>query len=773
MPNAPQSRLMAEAHSPRIALLWKALAGLRSSVGFLNTGAHPDDETSEMLAALWLRDGVKLSYACSTRGEGGQNDIGTEAGSVLGTLRTAEMEAAAEALDMRLYWHGQSIDDPVTDFGFSKSGTETMGKWGHDRLMRRFVEILRQDRPDILCPTFLDIPGQHGHHRAMTAAAFEVIGLAADPAYAPDGPAPWQVSKLYLPAWSGAGGAYDDEVPPPPATVTVAGTGIDPVLGSSYARIGQYSRQFHRTQGMGRWVTPEEEQDWPLHLAWSDVGGDMGQITDNLPQTLADIGCAEAQSAISDCVAAFPDGAAIADAAARALAALDNARVDPLHAHRVARKQAQLARVLMLALNIDPRALPQTDRAAPGAHVAIATKHRLTDRADITLSLVPGESQKATGTVLEISTEAAPSDPYPDSYDPLVPRAPYLAAEIRIDGLTTTACMPFERPILTLPAARARLSDTAAILNLSTETRELTLNVGDPSSGAPAFTLPEGWTQTWSGGQVTLRIPDHAAPGLYDLSLTLDRTPARTLRIIDYDHITPRLHHSPAILRVRLAHITPPPARVAYIGAGNDRVAYWLSAAGFDLTVLEDADLGGDTPFAGFDTVLVGVFAHRFRPALKSANARLNAWVRDGGTLVTLYHRPWDDWDPDTVPPARLEIGQPSLRWRITDESAEVTVLATDAPILSYPNPIKAEDWAGWHKERGLYFAKAWDPAYTPVLRMADPDEQPLDGALLVGEIGAGRHVHIALNLHHQVTQLVPGAYRLFANALTPRSPSQ
>ena len=53
-----------------------------------------------MLAALWLRDGVNLSYACSTRGEGGQNDIGTEAGPVLGALRTAEMERACDVLDM-------------------------------------------------------------------------------------------------------------------------------------------------------------------------------------------------------------------------------------------------------------------------------------------------------------------------------------------------------------------------------------------------------------------------------------------------------------------------------------------------------------------------------------------------------------------------------------------------------------------------------------------------------------------------------------------------
>ncbi len=50
-----------------------------------------------------------------------------------------------------------------------------------------------------------------------------------------------------------------------------------------------------------------------------------------------------------------------------------------------------------------------------------------------------------------------------------------------------------------------------------------------------------------------------------------------------------------------------------------------------------------------------------------------------GGHLVTLYHRPTDGWQPDDTPPRRIEIGSPSLRWRVTDPAAEVTVLEPDA----------------------------------------------------------------------------------------------
>ncbi|MEO1103749.1 MAG: hypothetical protein AAFW98_08500, partial [Pseudomonadota bacterium] len=87
-----------------------------------------------------------------------------------------------------------------------------------------------------------------------------------------------------------------------------------------------------------------------------------------------------------------------------------------------------------------------------------------------------------------------------------------------------------------------------------------------------------------------------------------------------------------------------------------------------DVTDLGDAEIGSEAALAGFDTLVIGIFAMRFRPGLAAAMPRINAWVAAGGTLVTLYHRPWDNWDPDVIPPRRLEIGQPSLRWRVTEK---------------------------------------------------------------------------------------------------------
>lgn len=761
MPNATQSRILAEAHDPLIARIWRAMAGLRSVVGFMNTGAHPDDETTAMLAALWLRDGVNLSYACSTRGEGGQNDIGTESGPDLGALRTAEMERASDVLDMVLYWHGQSADDTITDFRFSKSGTETMAIWGRDRLMRRFVEIIRTQRPDIICPTFLDIPGQHGHHRAMTEAAHAVIAAAADTGFACD-LAPWQVSKLYLPAFSGAGGSYDDEVPPPPATVTVAASGHDPVLGMSYERIGQWSRQFHRTQGMGRWVAAGEERDWPLHLAWSNVGADAGAVTDNLPKTLADIGLGDAQRAIDAMIAAFPDVCLMARLGADAYKILMLAKVDPAHTHRLERKQLQMARLLHLVDGISVRGLPQRSAAEPGTSVAIAMEATGGAKAH----LLPRQGMHAHESGLRIDADAAPSDPYPDTFDPLVPRLPALRISATIEGVQVDRDVPLEQPVLVLPTPRVDVHHERAILNLARPERSISVPIGGGNAG---FDLPDGFTQTRTGDGVTLSVPDGAAEALHVMPVRVDGAPARIAKVLRHEHILPTLSHRPAVFSLRLARIALPEGRIAYVGAGNDRVAPALRAVGMDVTDLSDADLIRAAPFAGYDAVLVGVFAYRFRTALGPVIETLNAWVRDGGTLVTLYHRPGDNWDPQSTPPAPLEIGSPSLRWRITDAQADVDVLDPDHPVFHGPNTIAPEDWTGWQKERGLYFAKAWDDAYTPLLSMADPDEQPLTGGLLVGRIGQGRHAHVALNLHHQLEHLVPGAYRLMANLLALR----
>lgn len=777
MPLSPRDRIADEIRHPPLLALWQALQPLRSVVSFMNSGAHPDDEITDLLVTLALRDGIAISIACANRGEGGQNDIGTEAGADLGTLRTAEMERAAEVMGAGMFWLSKSPDDTITDFGFSKSGRETLGKWGRVRTLARFVEVVRAARPDILCVTFLDVPGQHGHHRAMTGLAHEVMDAAADPGFAAAG-APWQVAKLYLPGWSGAGGAYDDELPPPNATLTVAGGGVDPASGYSYQRLAQHARWYHATQGMGRWVAAGQGRDFPLHLARSVVPGPDVALTSGLPLRLADLGpdgaLAEADAAIDAALAAWPDRAAILPALAQALAAVRRAGVAEAHAHRLEAKAAQLARAIRLAAGIEARARLERDALRPGegARLALELDPGLAD-ALVAAPALP-EGWQLEGDVVRVPADAAPSDPYPDHYAPLAARLPALRVEVTAHGVRSQTLVPFEVPPLVLPAVSADVAPGAAVLNLArpdaaaARAVAVAITARHPAGAAPAFALPAGWQAAPTAEGLALRAPADVAPGLYTLPLTLGGAPAATLRRIAHSHVDPRARSAPAVLRLRAVSVALAPARIAYAGGGNDRVAHWLQALGAEVVELSDAALAAAVPLAGFDTLVVGVFAVKMRPALAAALPLVHDWVRAGGNLVTLYHRPWDNWNPDTVPPARLEIGQPSLRWRVTDEGAAVTHLAPEHPLLTGPNPIGPEDWAGWHKERGLYFAKSWNAAYVPLLEMADPGEAPHRGALLSARVGQGRHSHCALILHHQMEHLVPGAFRLMANLVAP-----
>ncbi len=779
MVSPAQQKIAVQTQTVRHVELWRALQALKSTVSFMNTGAHPDDETSEMLAALGLRDGIALSYACANRGEGGQNDIGIETSEVLGALRTAEMERACDVLGMRMYWLSTSQDDSLFDFGFSKSGEETFRKWGYQRTLKRFVKIVRSERPDIICPTFLNIPGQHGHHRAMTQAAHDVMVAAADPDF-PDVDLPvWTVKKLYLPAWSGAGYAYDDDVPPPPATLTLDCNGEDEVTGYTWAQIGEQSRAFHRTQGMGRWSSYLSDNTWQLHLAESRVGTNEQELWDNLPKDLSELaGFAGAPelwellaSAHENCmaaIAAFPNRKLISGSAAKALAQIRQALVVcPAQArdeivHRLKRKEAELERVLTLSCGIQGRLFFENEEAEQGE--ALAFDLELNDPA-LKAHLKLPEDWHLEGDKITLSQTAACTDAYPATYFPNQPQTPCAVVSHEIEGVQFQAHLSPDFTPLVLPSRIVELEEERFVVNLTNSSRVFELSVAGPTDIITLGT-PKAWKVQTEQGKLEVELPEDIAAGLYEIPVFMEGEQAFTVKRIKHSHIRPTASISPALLRVLVLDVALSTNTIGYVGGGNDRVGKHLAEIGAQVHELGAGELTSHA-LKQLDTLVLGIFALKFRPDLREMMPQIHEWVRAGGKLLTLYHRPWDNWDKDSVPLAPLEIGSPSLRWRVTDENAQVHNLQEDHSLLSQPNKMRDVDWTGWHKERGLYFAKKWDDAYTPLLAMADPNEQPHHGILLTGAFGEGQHIHTSLILHHQMEKLVPGAFRLMANLVS------
>ena len=98
-----------------------------------------------------------------------------------------------------------------------------------------------------------------------------------------------------------------------------------------------------------------------------------------------------------------------------------------------------------------------------------------------------------------------------------------------------------------------------------------------------------------------------------------------------------------------------------------------------------------------------------------------------------------DPWNNNKfTPPYPLTIGSPSIRVRVTDENAKVTVTQPEHALFNYPNIINDSDWDGWVQERALYFPTAWDDSYETFVSMADPGEEPFRSGILMAEYGEG-----------------------------------
>jgi LmbE family N-acetylglucosaminyl deacetylase len=796
----PRERIERQMADPWLVRLHRKLSALKSTVTVMHTGAHPDDEQNGLLAYFRMELGMRIIIACSTRGEGGQNALGPERLGALGVIRSRELEEAARVIDADISWLGHGPEDVIHDFGFSKDGDRTFDRWGQQRIVERLVRAYRKERPDIVIPTFLDVPGQHGHHRAMTRAAKSAVALAADPAAYPEhfseGLKPWKVAKYYLPAWSGGGDTYDDEVPPPETTLTVNAVGREQATGVQFDRIGEWSRYYHASQGMGHW--PKRAQEvWPLHLELSNVaGGEESSIIDRLPSSLTDLAAfqgldaelaealVESEQAIADAIAAFPDTQRITASlltAAALLQKVDEATArdfKELHGHRIARKRAQVDAAVLTALDLFERAYAEPADIVPGGTSTLYVE--LADKAgefqvEVTPVLPAGVSSSvhSRGRTMVLSLAADQDAAVSGLYQPDWKASGgnghasvHLSA--RVEGRDVSAAFDLEEPFFLATAQSLTISPDALLVPLGQGQDAHVFQAHIKGADAPlSFKSAGGWNLRKTGSDWIAERTGEAAAGLAQIEAHVGSQPAFQVTPIAYPHIGRARFLAPSALKILSLDLKlPADARVGYVGGGADRVGSWLSRMGLDVTELDAQALGGD--LSSFTTIVVGIFAFGIRKDLAAATERLHRFVEEGGHLVTLYHRPTDGWNPEATPVRRLEIGKPSLRWRVTDPQAEVTVLLPDHPLLVGPNTINAADWTGWDKERGLYFASRWDEAYEPLLSMHDVDEQPLKGALVSAAIGKGRHTHTSLVLHHQMDKLVPGAFRLMANLVQP-----
>ena len=338
------------------------------------------------------------------------------------------------------------------------------------------------------------------------------------------------------------------------------------------------------------------------------------------------------------------------------------------------------------------------------------------------------------------------------------------------------------RPLRTAPALEVDVEPDLLMWPIGRRESVLEIAVRShsvqPIAGQLEVEVPAGWSSTNGSAlrfekpgdrrttQVTLRPPAKLAPGRLTVRVAARLASGERyglgIHILDYPHIPPTPYPREAAVEISAAEIRLPAARaIGYVRGASDRVPQYLLSVGVPLEILGARTLeSGD--LSRFDAIVIGSRAYETDPALALANARLLDYARNGGLLIVQYQQ--YAFVEGGFAPYKIEIGRPHDR--ITDETSPVVVLDPQHPIFRQPNGIHAEDWAGWVQERGLYFAKSWDPAYTPLLGMADPGMPEQRGGLLVAQLGKGHYVYTGLAFFRQLPAGVPGAYRLFANLL-------
>ncbi|NHM33875.1 NEW3 domain-containing protein [Neobacillus terrae] len=811
----PLTGIAEETQEPDVDL-WNAVKPLSTTVVFLNTGAHPDDERSDFLAYLSRGLGVKTSSLIANRGEGGQNEIGSELGNGLGIIRSRELIEAAKITGVTAYHLSQTTSDPIYDFGFSKSPEETLAKWGYDLTYERVIRFIRTYQPDILMPSFRNVPSQHGHHRAMEILSEKAFKDAADPNVYPeqlkDGLSVWQVKKMYLPAETKE-----------QTTTSIEIGKYDPIYKMTYPQLGEQSRFMHKSQGMGSNI-PAAPRQVNLELFKTTVGNqpdlfagvpyDLSEWANALPKTENDLKVHfnKLQQEFNSMISSYPNRDQVFT---KSQSALKHLRTVLDKTNKSQKLDAALKRDLVHKLNLKVEQLQNASFVASGLDVKASSASTILTKGQTTTVTVtvknngkqelqdfgvdlkvpegykvvasdnepilsPGETAKLTYQVT-IPEDAEFYHPY---------KEPVIQSQVHynFDGATVGHTVQLDGTIAVLPDVALTLSPEGLVVNTADVKKDYPVSVkaknltGGKTQAAVSLKVPEGWTVSPANAVVDFSSqfeektvdfkvspPSDVKAGDFSIDAQASvngKTFGTTVQEIKYSHIGTFYYlYDAKVKGVAFELLKDNNLKIGYVESGFDKVADYLSNAGLNVKKLTAADLAtGD--LSQYDTIVTGIRAYLSRDDLLSNNKRLLDYVNNGGHLVVQYNKVTDRWN-NSLAPYSLTPGDPPISWRTTDEDAKVTVLQPESPLFNYPNKIGDSDWDNWVQERSIYYPSSFDSRYQKFVSMADPGEAPFEQGILAANYGKGTYIYTSLVLYRQIQEQVPGGYRIFTNLIS------
>ena len=775
--------------------------------------AHPDDENTAVLAYFGRGRHFRAGYLSLTRGEGGQNLIGSEQGELMGIIRTQEL-LAARRLDGAEQFFSRAID-----FGFSKTAAETLDKWGKNDVLGDVVWVIRVFQPDVIILRFSGTPRDgHGHHQSSAILGKEAFEAAADPARYPDQlkyVKPWRAKRVL---WNSFSFTRETEREAARTARTMVDTGeYDSLLGYSFGEIAGMSRSMHRSQGMG---APERKGSMPNYfvtVSGEPAEGDPFSGIDTSWNRIS--GGAMVAAALDEADKAFD-----LRHTERILPALGKARalMDAID-HPLARmKRAELDELVAAAAGVALDAVSPKWMVTPGSDVQVEARVVARGASNVVVDSVqvlsrstsPPSMVNATlgrnkpwshGAKVTLPVDTPPLQPYwlrsPQAgnlYDvkeqsqrgePDNPPLFRVRFQMHVNGVPIEVTKPVVnryvdpvrgelwRPVVVAPPVAVEFAGRALLFPASgPRTVEVSVRANvNQASGDVRPKAPPGWriepasrpyAIARAGEQATLYF--QVTPPATASAGELEIIGAHGMRIIAYDHIPPQTVFPPARLKVIRADVKSLAKRIGYVMGAGDEVPQALRQWGAEVTLLSADDLAR-ADLSRFDAIVTGVRAFNTRADLRANHHRLLEYVKTGGTMVVQYNVATggafgrQSNELDRIGPYPLTIG----RERVTVEEAPLTAVKSDSPLLTAPNRIVPSDYEGWVQERGLYFASKWDEHYQALWEAHDPGEKPSRGATLWTRYGAGVYVFTPMSWFRQLPAGVPGAHRLFANIVS------
>ncbi|MFN7920631.1 MAG: PIG-L family deacetylase [Bryobacteraceae bacterium] len=790
---------------------------LRQLGSVLMIAAHPDDENTALLAYFAKGRKLRTGYLSLTRGEGGQNLIGSEQGELMGLIRTQEL-LAARRIDGAEQFFSRAID-----FGFSKTADETLAKWGREQVLSDVVWVIRRFQPDAIVLRFSGTPRDgHGQHQSSAILGKEAFSAAADPARFPEQlqwVKPWKTKRLFFNVFT-FGRAMEQEAEKLQDKLTYDTGEFDAALGYSYGEIAGISRSQHRSQGMG---APERRGSMPNYLTLIAGEPASKDILDGVDTTWKRVPGGEAvDTALAQSLRDFS-----IDAPEKAVPGLLAARekMNSLSGPWVELKRREIDELIAKAAGLWLDVSTTRPLAVPGkafqvnvtavnrSHVPVELSGFELSGANGDAKLGPlGYNRPASWTAnLAIPAGSGFSDPYwlaqpagetmykvsdqqrigwPELAPPSAKfRLKFGSQELEISRPLINRYVDnvrgeLTRPAVVAPAVAVGFADRAFVFSAgSRRAVEVELRANNAAaSGEVSLRAPQGWRidppskhfQLADEGQVTVVAfdvtpPAGAAVGSLEAVARVGGVEIRNgMRTVDYEHIPPQTLFPEAKAKIVSTDAKVLVKKVGYVMGAGDDVPKSLRQLGLDVALLSPDDLArGD--LKQFDAIVTGVRAYNTRKDLRANQQRLLDWVAQGGTMVVQYNV-LEGGFMGGNPKLLEKIGPYPItvsRDRVTVEDAELKPVNADHQLLQAPNRIKPEDYEGWVQERGLYFASQWDPKYEPLWESHDPGEKPMRGGTLFARHGQGVYIFTPMAWFRQLPAGVPGAYRLFANFLS------